>query len=51
MQQRPNSPQVLLNHGIVLDAMKRHEEALANFDEAIKRRSALPRRTTTAAAC
>ena len=38
LQQRPNSPQVLLNHGNVLNAMKRHDEALANFDEAIKRK-------------
>jgi protein O-GlcNAc transferase len=36
--QRPHSPQVLLNHGNVLDAMKRHHEALANFDEAIRRK-------------
>lgn len=39
LKQRPTSPQVLLNHGNVLDAMKRHEEALANFDEAIRRKS------------
>jgi protein O-GlcNAc transferase len=38
LQQRPTSPQVLLNHGNVLDAMKRHDEALANFDEAIRRK-------------
>src|ERR1044072_2638731 len=38
-QQRPTSPQVLLNHGNVLDAMKRHDEALQSFDEAIKRKS------------
>ena len=36
MQLRPNSPQVLFNHGLVLNAMNRHEEALASFDEAIK---------------
>ena len=36
MQLRPNSPQVLLNHGLVLNAMNRHEEALASFDEALK---------------
>lgn len=39
LKQRPTSPQVLLNHGNVLDAMKRHEEALQNFDEAIRRKS------------
>ena len=39
MQLRPNSPQVLLNHGLVLNAMKRHEEALASFDEALKHKS------------
>ena len=39
LQQRPTSPQVLLNHGNVLDAMKRHHEALTSFDEAIKRKS------------
>src|SRR5262245_3127287 len=38
LQQRPTSPQVLLNHGNVLNAMQRHHEALANFDEAIKRK-------------
>jgi protein O-GlcNAc transferase len=38
LQQRPTSPQVLLNHGNVLDAMQRHHAALANFDEAIKRK-------------
>jgi protein O-GlcNAc transferase len=38
LQQRPTSPQVLLNHGNVLDAMQRYHEALANFDEAIKRK-------------
>jgi protein O-GlcNAc transferase len=36
MQRRPNSPQVLLNHGLVLNALERHEEALASFDRALK---------------
>ena len=36
MQLRPKSPQVLLNYGLVLNAMNRHEEALASFDEALK---------------
>jgi predicted O-linked N-acetylglucosamine transferase (SPINDLY family) len=39
LKQRPASPQVLLNHGNVLDAMKRHDEALVSFDEAIRRKS------------
>jgi predicted O-linked N-acetylglucosamine transferase (SPINDLY family) len=39
LQQRPNSPQVLLNHGLVLEAMQRHSDALASFDEAIKRKA------------
>jgi predicted O-linked N-acetylglucosamine transferase (SPINDLY family) len=39
LKQRPTSPQVLLNHGNVLDAMKRHDEALASFDLAIKHKS------------
>jgi protein O-GlcNAc transferase len=39
MQLRPTSPQVLLNHGLVLNAMNRHDEALASFEEAIKRKS------------
>jgi protein O-GlcNAc transferase len=38
LQQRPTSPQVLLNYGNVLNAMQRHHEALANFDEAIRRK-------------
>ena len=33
------SPQVLLNHGIILDALKRHQEAVESFDLAIKLRS------------
>ena len=33
------SPQVLLNHGIILDALKRHQEAVESFDQAIKLRS------------
>src|SRR5260221_1502316 len=39
LKQRPTSPQVLLNHGNVLDAMKRNHEALTCLDEAIKRKS------------
>src|SRR3954454_6606274 len=33
MQLRPKSPQILLNLGLVLNAMNRHQEALASFDE------------------
>jgi protein O-GlcNAc transferase len=36
MQLRPKSPQVLLNHGLVLNALNLHEEALASFDLALK---------------
>lgn len=37
---RSNStPQVWLNHGIVLNALNRHEEAIASFDQAIKLKS------------
>lgn len=33
------SPQVLLNHGIVLNALKRYGEAIESFDQAIKLKS------------
>src|SRR3954470_25017297 len=33
------SPQVLLNYGIVLNALKRHAEAVESFDQAIKLKS------------
>jgi predicted O-linked N-acetylglucosamine transferase (SPINDLY family) len=33
------SPQVLLNYGIVLNALKRHTEAIESFDQAIKLKS------------
>jgi predicted O-linked N-acetylglucosamine transferase (SPINDLY family) len=33
------SPQVLLNYGIVLNALKRHAEAIESFDQAIKLKS------------
>src|SRR5476649_671109 len=36
MQLRPKSPQILLNYGLVLNAMNRPHEALASFDEALK---------------
>jgi protein O-GlcNAc transferase len=36
MQLRPKSPQVLLNHGLVLNALNLHEQALASFDLALK---------------
>jgi len=38
MQSR-KSPQILLNHGLVLNALKRHEEAIESFDQAIKLKS------------
>jgi protein O-GlcNAc transferase len=36
MRIRSNSPQVRVNHGMVLHALNRHEEALAEFDAALK---------------
>jgi tetratricopeptide (TPR) repeat protein len=36
MRLRPNAPQVLLNYGLVLNVLDRHEEALASFDRALK---------------
>jgi predicted O-linked N-acetylglucosamine transferase (SPINDLY family) len=36
MKMRPNSPQMMLNYGIVLNALERHEEALASFERALK---------------
>lgn len=38
MQAR-KSPQVLLNYGLVLNALKRHAEAVESFDQAIKLKS------------
>lgn len=38
MQAR-KSPQVLLNYGLVLNALKRHAEAIESFDQAIKLKS------------
>ncbi len=31
----PNVPAALFNHGLVLDALKRHEEALASYEKAL----------------
>jgi predicted O-linked N-acetylglucosamine transferase (SPINDLY family) len=42
MQQRPKSPQILFNYGLVLIAMKRHEDALAAFEQAIKHQDRFP---------
>ncbi|MGH6684692.1 MAG: tetratricopeptide repeat protein, partial [Pseudolabrys sp.] len=39
MRVKAPSPQILLNHGLVLNALNRHQEALDNFDLAIKRKS------------
>ncbi|HEY1311446.1 MAG TPA: tetratricopeptide repeat protein, partial [Pseudolabrys sp.] len=33
------SPQILLNHGLILDALKRYDEAVASFDQALKLKS------------
>ena len=39
MAARKPSPQVLLNHGLILEALKRHQEAVESFDQAIKLKS------------
>ncbi len=39
---RKPSPQILLNHGIILNALGRHAEAIENFDAAIKQKSKFP---------
>ena len=39
MKARKPSPQVLLNHGMILHALDRSEEALASFDAALKQKS------------
>ena len=39
MGTRKPSPQVLLNHGLILEALKRYPEAIESFDQAIKLKS------------
>ena len=39
MGARKPSPQVLLNHGLILEALKRYPEAIESFDQAIKLKS------------
>ena len=39
MGARKPSPQILLNHGLILDALKRHDDAVASFDQAIALKS------------
>ncbi len=39
MRVRAPSPKVLLNHGLILNALERHEEALESFDRALKLKS------------
>ena len=39
MRLRKPSPQILLNHGMILHALERSEEALASFDAALKQKS------------
>ena len=39
MKAKKPSPQIMLNQGLVLSALARHEEALASFDAAIKLKS------------
>src|ERR1700719_1490051 len=35
LQAQPRSADVLSNYGVMLDALKRHEEALENFDKVL----------------
>ena len=39
MGARKPSPQILLNHGLILEALKRHQEAVESFDHALKLKS------------
>ena len=39
MGARKPSPQILLNHGLILEALKRYQEAVESFDQAIKLKS------------
>src|SRR6185369_5517859 len=39
MQARKPSPQILLNYGLILNALQRHGEAIESFDQAIKQKS------------
>lgn len=39
MQGRKPSPQILLNHGLILNALERHQEAVDSFDAALKQKS------------
>jgi protein O-GlcNAc transferase len=39
---RKPTPQILLNHGLILNALGRHAEAVENFDAAIKQKSKFP---------
>ncbi|MGH6727982.1 MAG: tetratricopeptide repeat protein [Pseudolabrys sp.] len=39
MALRKPSPQILLNHGLILEALNRYEEAVDSFDQALKQKS------------
>ena len=39
MGARKPSPQILLNHGLILESLKRYQEAIESFDQAIKLKS------------
>jgi protein O-GlcNAc transferase len=39
MKGRKPSPQILLNYGLILNALNRHEEAIGSFDAALKQKS------------
>ena len=38
-RRKPGSADVLTNYGVILDALKRHEEALASFDKVLAMRA------------
>jgi predicted O-linked N-acetylglucosamine transferase (SPINDLY family) len=42
MRSRKPSPQVLLNYGLILNALERHQDAIESFDAAIKQKSKFP---------
>ena len=39
LKAQPGSPDALINYGVILDALKRHQEALASFDKVLSMRS------------
>ena len=39
LKAKPGSVDALASYGVILDALKRHEEALASFDQALAKRA------------